>query len=222
LALIDRYLAINHTLLHRKKMTKRLASCLIITSSVFTVFLIKFVYIVQLSIIRCEILLIHVKMNAIIIITLFASCFVINIIIYRQTRTLLRESRTLQVTQDERDPSNRSANVNDDATAVTPMCIHVDRVKLGEMEMEATRTLMIGVASLCVVPCLALLFNATFFGCRLIYGQSACTNLLKIAPIIKEFSLTLAIYGPIIFLVRNKELRVAWTCKIINNNNKII
>ena len=213
LALIDRYLAINHPLLHRRKMTTRFAGCLIITCSVFIVFLIKFVYIVQLRTLGCETLLLHLKMNAVILVVLFISCIVLNIIIYRQTRTLLRESRTLQATQEESDPSNGGANVNDD-TAFTPMCIHVDREKLGDMEMEATRTLVIGVASLCVMPCLALIFKASFFACRLVYGQSACTNLLKIAPIIKEFSLSLAIYGPIIFLVRNRELRVACACKV--------
>ena len=63
LALIDRYLAINHPLLHREKMTNRLACCLIVTCSILTVFLLKFIYIVALGILRCEILLLHVKMT---------------------------------------------------------------------------------------------------------------------------------------------------------------
>ncbi len=209
LALTDRYLAINHPLLHRAKMTNRLAGCLIITCSTLTVFLMKFVYIVQLGSIRCEVWLVDIKVHAIILIILFSSCIVLNIIIYRQTKMLLRESRTLPPTQDERDPSNGSANANNHSTAVTPMRIHANREKLSEMEMEATRTLVIGVASLCVMSCLTLIFNASYFACRLVFGQSSCGNFLRIVPLVKELSLTPAIYGPIIFLVRNKELRAA-------------
>jgi len=211
LALIDRYLAINHPMLHRRKMTAQFAGCLIITCSMLTVFLMKFVYIVQLGTIRCEVWLVDIKVHAIILIILFASCIVLNIIIYRQTKNLLRESRTLQTTQNDRDPSNRGTS--NYATTGTQMCIHTDREKLGDMEMEATRTLVIGVTSLCVMSCLTLTFNATFFACRLIYGQFSCTNLLKIVPFVREFSMTPAIYGPIIFLVKNKELR-ACACKI--------
>ena len=128
----------------------------------------------------------------------------LNVIIYRQTKTLLRESRTLQATRDERDPSNESANVNNDATVVTPMRIHADRDKLSEMEMEATRTLVIGVASLCVMPCLAIIFITSYFSCRLVCGQLECSHFVRIIAFIKESGLSPAVYGPIIFLVRNK------------------
>ncbi|EFX73287.1 hypothetical protein DAPPUDRAFT_253452 [Daphnia pulex] len=210
LALTDRYLAINHPLLHRAKMTNRLAVYLILTCSTLTVFLMKFVYIVQLGTIRCEVWLAHVKMFVSVIISLFASCVVLNIIIYRQTKSLLRESRTLKVTRDEiREPSIANANANHQSTAVSPMRIHADRDKLSQMEMEATRTLVIAMASLCVMPCLALIFNASYFACRLISGPFACSSLVKIVPLVKELSLTPAIYGPIIFLARNKELRAS-------------
>ena len=211
LALTDRYFAINYPLLHQAKMTTRMAICLIIPISLLTIFLMKFVYIVRLGTLRCEVWLVHVKMMTTILIILFASCIVSNIIIYRQTKTLLRESRTLQATQNERDPSNRGSNVNNDASVVNSMCIHVDRERLCEIEMETTRTLMIGVVSLCVMPCLALIFIATFLGCRLIFGQVACSSFLIIVPFLKELCLTPAVYGPVIFLARNKELRAAWT-----------
>ncbi len=141
---------------------------------------------------------------------------IMNVILYRQTKTLLRESRTLQATRDERDPSNGSANVNNRySTVIASMCTHAARGKLGEMEMEATRSLVIGVASLCVMPCLALILNASFFACRLVFDQFACSNFVRMVPLIKELSLTPAVYGPIIFLVRNKELRAVWACKVV-------
>ncbi len=204
LALVDRYLAINHPLLHREKMTNRLACCLIVTCSILTVFLLKFMYIVGLGILRCEILLLHVKMTSVIFIVLFVSCTAMNIVVYRQTKILLRESRTVEATPDD------SVVANNHSTVVSPMSIHVGKKKLGQMEMEATRTLIMGVTSLCVMPCLNVVFSATFFACRLVFGQLECSNLNGIGFLIKEISLTPAVYGPVIFLVRNKELRAAW------------
>ena len=210
LALIDRYLAINHQLLHREKMTNRLACCLIVTCSILTVFLFKFVYIVGLGILRCEIFLLHVKMLSILFMIPFVSCTVMNIVIYRQTKILLRESRTVEAT-----PDNSVVANNQSSTVVTSMSIHVGRMKICQLEMEATRTLIIGMISLCIMPCLNIVFIAIFFACRLIFGQSVCINFNEILPFIKDMSLIPAIYCPIIFLVRNKELRAVWACQII-------
>ena len=209
LALIDRYLAINYQLLHREKMTNRLACCLIVTCSILTVFLFKFIYIVGLDILRCEILLFHVKMTLILFIILFVSCTAMNIVIYRQTKILLRESRTVEATPDVSVVAN-----NPSSTVVTPMSIHVGRNKLGQLEIEATRTLVISMTSLCIMPCLNVVFIAIFFACRLIFGQSACSNFNEMLPYVKDMCLIPAIYCPIIFLVRNKELRAAWKCQI--------
>ena len=210
LALIDRYLAINQPLLHREKMTNRLACCLIVTCSILTVFLFKFIYIVGLDILRCEILLLHVRMTLIIFIILFLSCMAMNIVVYRQTKILLRESRIVEAT-----PENSVAANNPSNNIVTPMFIQVGRKKFGHLEMEATQTLIISVVSHCVMPFLNVIFFATFFACRFVFGQLECSNLNGIGFWIKEISLTPAIYGPVIFLVRNKELRAAWACQII-------
>jgi dopamine receptor D1 len=216
LALIDRYLAINHPLLHREKMTNRLACCLVVTCSILMVFLFKFIYIVGLGILRCEILLLQVKTATILFIILFGSCTAMNIIIHRLTKILLRESRIVEATRDQVGVSSDIVTANNQhSTVVSPMSIHVGRKKLGQLEMEATQTLVIGVTSLCVMPCLSFVFMATFFACRLVFGHLECSNLNGIGFLIKEISLTPAVYGPIIFLVRNKELRAALTCQII-------
>ena len=217
LALIDRYLAINYPLLHREKMTNRLACCLVVTCWILTVFLLKFVYIVGLGTLRCELLLLHVRITLILFMILFVSCTAMNIVIYRQTKILLRESRTVETKRDEgAGVSSDSVTANNQhSTVVTPMSVHVGKKKLGQMEMEATRTLVIGVASLCVMPCLNVIFMATFFACRLVFDQLECSNLNGMGYLIKEISLTPAVYGPVIFLVRNKELRAALTCQII-------
>ena len=188
-------------------MTNRLACCLIVTCSILTVFLFKFIYIVGLDILRCEILLFHVKMTLILFMILFVSCTAMNIVIYRQTKILLRESRTVEATPDNSVVANTQIS-----TVVTSMAVHVGRNKLGQLEMEATWTLIMGVASLCVMPCLNIVLIGTFFSCRLIFGQSTCNNFNEMWPFVKDICLIPAIYGPIIFLVRNKDLRAAWTC----------
>ena len=210
LALIDRYLAINYPLQHREKMTVRLASVVMILSSSFTVFFIKFIYIVGLSILRCEILLLHVKVTSIIFVFLFVSCTAMNIVLYRQTRILLRESRIVATTRDDSVVAN-----NQSSTVVTSMAVHVGKKKLGQLEMEATQTLIISMTSLCVMPCLNVVLIGVYFSCRLVFGQSVSSNFNGMLTFVTDMCLIPAIYGPVIFLVRNKELRAAWACQII-------
>ena len=135
---------------------------------------------------------------------LFILCTAMNSVIYRQTKILLRESRTVEATQDD------NVTANNHSTVATPMSIHVGRAKLDQLEIEATWTLIMGVTSLCVMPFLNVVFSATFFVCRLVSDQLECSNLNGIGFLINEISLTPAVYGPVIFLIRNKELRSAW------------
>ena len=81
-----------------------------------------------------------------------------NIVIYRQTKILLRESRIVEAT-----PENSVVANNPSSTVVTPMFIQVGRKKLGRLEMEATRTLIMGVTSLCVMPFLNIVLIGAFF-----------------------------------------------------------
>ena len=207
LALIDRYFAINHPLSHREKMTNRLACCLIVTCSILTVFIFKFIYIVGLCILRCEILILHVQMTLILFMILFVSCTVLNIIIYRQTKILLHESRFVEAA-----PADNVVADTQFSNVVTSMSIHVGRNKLGQLEMEATRTLIIGITSVGILTCLNVVFIATFFSCPHVFGELVCCKLNGMWPYVKEITMIPAIYGPIIFLVRNKDLRAEWAC----------
>jgi hypothetical protein len=255
LALADRYVAINHSLLHREKVTVRLASGIVCFSSIFFVFIAKFVYIVGLVPLRCEMYAIHSKIIFVIIVGLLVMCTVLNIIVYRQTKVLFGESRKLtnptnemsrittrnhgrmdnndeMVGQDlaivdgdnvliessQLDTSgNEILNVRpsvsspaNERTSVRAMSIHVDRGKLSQMEMEATRTLVIGVTSLVLTVFPPVIFFFTFFVCRLIdIDRFDCNNLTVVAPYIRELGLIHAVYIPLIFLMRNKELRMS-------------
>lgn len=253
LALADRYVAINHSLLHREKMTVRLASGIVFLSSILIIFLAKFVYIVGLAPLRCEMYLVHNKIILLIVVFLLILCTGLNIIVYRQTKVLIGESRKLtnpntkkmsristrnhgrMDNNDEMDgqdlaivdadnvliessqlgtSGNECANVrppvSSSSSAVRAMSIHVDRGKLSQMEMEATRSLVIGVTSLVLTVFPPVIFFLTFFACRLIVtDRFDCNNLTVVIPYMRELGLIHAVYNPIIFLMRNKELRLS-------------
>jgi hypothetical protein len=229
LALVDRYVAINFPLLHREKMTVRLASAILLMAAISLIFLLKFVYIARMSPLRCEIWLVHSKVLAFTILLLFVSCILLNFIVYRKTRTLLGECRTLEIRNsggidgrvDElgsfETPGNeslrtvRSVGINNQR----PMSIHVDKETLSQMEIEATRTLIFGVTSLVVTVCPIIILLLTFLVCRII-GQIDCSHFIWLATYFKELGLVHAIYNPLIFLTRNKELRSALTTRLIN------
>ena len=177
LALIDRYMAINHPLLHRDKMNVRSAAVLIVIGSLVVVFLLKFIFIVHIiAPLRCEVCLVHVKLVLIVLSVLSLACTILNFIVYRQTKDLLAESRRLTLetnnvmTENDEDvewielstignesrinhrASSASGSLVDHSTQIrTIMSIHVNKKKLSQIELEATRTLITGVPSLVVM-----------------------------------------------------------------------
>lgn len=230
LALTERYLAINHPLLHRGKLTVRFASVLMILSSISTVFLMKFVYILRLGPLRCEMWLVHIKIMTAVLTVLFVSCTVLTVIVHRRLKFLGRQSRTPSPTTN--DPhmavvdignvewielastgnETTQTNTSEHSTIVRSMSIHMDgEMILSGTEMEGARTLVIGFTPVVVMAYCAIIFVSTFFACRL-FGQFQCVDLSWMGPYVKELSLIPAFYGSMIFLRRNKELRSAYTC----------
>jgi dopamine receptor D1 len=225
LALADRFVAINYPLLHREKMTVCLASCVVCFSSISLPFLLKFVYTFRLIPLRCVMWIVLVKFLLIVLAVLFVLCTALNVVVYRKTKALLRETRTLHPPfTDVVQPSHfrsvevssrnnliqrASTNMNENsaAVAVRPMSVHVDRRKINRIEMEATLTLILGVTSLLVTffPYFVCFFLYRL--CRLLIGsQSECSNFNWISPYLIEMGLINAVYSPLIFLIRNREL----------------
>ena len=199
LALAEIYLAINHPLLHKRKMTPRLACYLTVFGSILTVFLLKFVNIVQLGNLSCKMWLFHVKMMATILIILLPSCIAMNITVHGQTQNFLCESRTLDATPDD----GHLSSSNPISNATPAMSVHAARTQLSHLGMKATRNLVTGVASLCVMPFIVLVFAETFFTCQSIDDQLECSDIIGKRHSMMYISLIPAIYGPIIFFVRN-------------------
>ncbi len=238
LALADRYVAINHALFHREKITVCFASVLIILSSISTVFLMKFVYILRLGRpLRCEMWLVHIKIMAVVLTVLFVACTVLTIIVHRQLKTTGRQSRTPSPTTIFDDPhmavvdignvewielastgnETTQTNTSEHSTIVRSMSIRLDgEMILSGTEIEGARTLVIGFTPVVVMAYCGIIFVSTFFACRL-FGQFQCVDLSWMGPYVKELSLIPAFYGSLIFLKRNKELRSAYACQKKSN-----
>ncbi|KAI9565643.1 hypothetical protein GHT06_009435 [Daphnia sinensis] len=142
LALVDRYIAIKYPLKHREKVTVRRAIIFLLTTIIVLTFITKFVFIVGLAPIGCEIWFAHSKVIGATVFVLFASCIVTHFIVYRQTKLLLQKSRTVKpkaghkgkrVTQAE---CNEKCNESVDQRIVT-RDIELINPEIGGIQVEA-------------------------------------------------------------------------------------
>lgn len=237
LALVDRYLALAHPIIYQGKMTVRLASVIVIFSSILLVFLLKFVYIFGLSPLRCEVYLVQVKISVIILVALLLCCTVFNYVVYRQTKMNLSSSQRLssltnsggyqistidghidwielEVFENQRGLSvNNNVSLNGRCDIDTSMTITMDNEILSEIEMESTRTLLIGVTSLLIVAYIDIIYLSTFFGCQFIFrATQQCGDSKCMEHFIKELGLIPAFDGSIIFHMLFNKLSRALAC----------
>lgn len=166
------------------------------------VFLLELIFIFKLVPLRCEVWLSHVKISLLLLFIPFRSRLSIDQELY------LRETRTITSSSNNEDVELTAVPVNDPrdpAHHVRPLAIHVDREILTRIEMEATRTLIIGVTSLVVTGLPYVIFISLFYLCRFV-NHSDCSHFNWLAPLyMKDLGLIHAVYSPFIFLARNKE-----------------
>ncbi|KAK4029977.1 hypothetical protein OUZ56_022933 [Daphnia magna] len=193
LALLDAYIALAYPLLHRRMLTSRLSWFMIFVTSFLIAVLIKIDYIIQREALLCQMWLVHVQTIAIVLGVLFLSCILLNIAVYCETRKHLDTSRTLKLEGD-----------------TTRMSIHVDQRKSSRMQLEAAKSLVIGVTILCTAPFIGIIFASIYFGCRLQLGPLECGDFTQIEPYIEDVSMLPAIVNPFIVLIRNKHFRLAF------------
>ncbi|KAI9559919.1 hypothetical protein GHT06_013926 [Daphnia sinensis] len=210
LALIDRSLAMAYPLMHRERMTGRLARYVMIACSTLIVLLIKFDYISDPADLRCEIRTSLIQKSVIVLIGLLVSCLSLNIYVYKQTKKHLNEAKTVRLGASTTYTDNSIINEH---SVSEPMSVHISKKRLNQMELEANLTLVISVGSLCVTPLLGIGFVASYLACEFIYGESECGGFTLVGPYIRDVSLFPAIYGPIILLIRNEELRQVFDCR---------
>lgn len=239
LALMDRYVAINHPVWYREKMTVSLASALVILSSAFIVLIIKFLYILGLGApISCQMWNVHTKTLTVVLVILFSICTALNLIVYRQTpSSCLTQQHRMATTAEGAegvewvefdDFANEFRNqttsgidsvVDDLSTSLRSMPIHLNYVNslddlMSQTEVKATRTLIVGVTSFVATAYVSVVFVSSFFACRMIIGELQCGNLTWMGRYLRELSLIPAFYGSLIFLMGNDELRKTLPCKM--------
>ena len=92
------------------------------------------------------------------------------------------------------------------------MVIHVDNEKLSRMELEAARTLVIGVASLFAMTFAIIVLFIILYVCQL--NKFECDSVRWLAPYFKELWLIHSVYNPIIWFMRNDEIWLLLKSKI--------
>lgn len=113
LALADRHTAIAHPFWHRKKVTVRRAAFWQIIVSICISVIYKFVYITRLVTLDCEVHLVQVRILSIILVILFSTCIVAQIIVYRQTKSILTNYVTIRSNRRGTPIRNTRANMDE-------------------------------------------------------------------------------------------------------------
>ncbi|XP_046447438.1 uncharacterized protein LOC124196407 [Daphnia pulex] len=89
------------------------------------------------------------------------------------------------------------------------MSIHISDRRVSQLEVEATRTMIVNVTSLSIMTGPFILFTLTVFLCRFSGEEQVCSSLAWLAPYLKELVVLHAVYHPTIQLSRSSELSSA-------------
>ncbi|EFX73283.1 hypothetical protein DAPPUDRAFT_109999 [Daphnia pulex] len=199
IALTDRYLAIDYPDWYREKMTVRLACTIIVIGTIVIVFFLKIDYVIRLGTLRCEDWLVHANVIGAILILLFISCVVLNAIVYLEVK--IPQFETIS-------PSDNSSNEDSvgwiELAPVEREESHRPIDVLSPVEVEATRTLIVAVTYFLSYQTVVIV--SAFWACRFVFGELECANFKWLGPCVKELTLIPAFYGPLIFLMKNREI----------------
>jgi hypothetical protein len=106
------------------------------------------------------------------------------------------------------------SSMNSDVTQqqqvpIDEMSIHISDRRVSQLEVEATRTMIVNVTSLSIMTGPFILFTLTVFLCRFSGEEQVCSSLAWLAPYLKELVVLHAVYHPAIQLSRSSELSSA-------------
>lgn len=106
------------------------------------------------------------------------------------------------------------SSMNSDVTQqqqvpVDEMSIHISDRRVSQLEVEATRTMIVNVTSLSIMTGPFILFTLTVFLCRFSVEEQVCSSLAWLAPYLKALVVLHAVYHPAIQLSRSSELSSA-------------
>lgn len=222
LSLIDRYLTIQCPLWHWNKFTAPWATFWIILSFILGVLVIKFVYIFGIYQLGCHIHFVSNRILGISIGILFVLCLIGRVIVFIQTRTLLRNATAHHQADGEMvelhdlngaDGQQRFGDNTNDKNIDLPLVgvvrhqtARMDAESLRRLEGGATKTMVAGVTSLFLFTFPRLAFYLIINICKANSLDRCSRNLVPTIPYFKQLGLLYAIYHPIIHMYWNKEL----------------
>ena len=244
LLLIDRYVSISHALWHHRKVTARFVLFWLILLNLILVFAVKWPYIGQFVPLRCE-RRFTPSMNFVIIFFIeLVSCFVFHITGFRKANELLQSSRTISVKSNAKGKkkSKQSASANRrghqrqrqeeeiemkpmgiDATATSSsadrrITVHRSKKNLSRLKMKTTKTFLIGVIPLLLLPCPLLVYNVFMtFICVPLLGDKKCSS--DYGWLIIYFKELISIHVLVYVIIsvwRNKDF--SWPFRLFRNN----
>lgn len=225
LSLMDRYVAIRYPLWHRKKVTVLHVFVGLVFSFTLITVISKFFYIFRLVPLRCQINRVAYRTVILVCLFLFILCVASRVIVYLQTRKLLRDQRSsnfpirshppeeimemvaLSINNDAADISARPAvEFSAALPTVIDLGVRVDQRMLHKMELDATKTLVAGVTSLFVLCCPAFILYLSLAICRLSSAEFSCSSKFSwMFSYLKQLGLIHAIYHPIMYMAWNQE-----------------
>ena len=224
LALVDRYAAIVYPSWYIKKVTVRLAVFTQLGASISISVIYKFPYIAQFISLNCEIQLIQLKIAAALLIILYSSCIVLQIIVYRRTREILRNygkrgetSKTPvsnnflviifnMIAQQVISQPISAHPVVGLASAPESLNVHIHDSSINQLEIEATTTLIASVTSLSVMNGPIILYTFVVFICRLFFEKHVCSSISWLVSYVLALAVLHVVYYPTFYFLRSSEL----------------
>ena len=223
LALVDRYAAIVHPSWHKEKVTVRLAFFSQLGASISISVIYKFAYIAQFIYLNCELKLIQLKIANVILLILYSSCIVLQIIVYRRAREILgnygRRAEMAKapvsnfpviifnlIAQQVISLPNSALPVVGLASTPESLNVHIPDSSINQLEIEATTTLIASVTFLSVVNGPIILYTFVVFICRLFIEKHVCISISWLAPYVLALVVLHVVYYPTFYLLRSSEL----------------
>jgi len=218
-----RYIAAESPLWHRSKMTTFWATFEVMSTMIIAVFATKFLYIFQIVPLLCGIHTLERKMLNITAVALVFLCLIWRIIVYFQTRRLLRsqniQAPPIQAPENHHQPENSQGNQNNHQDEIpvieaqphlrdeaTPMRRNCSLIRYHEMEWEAVKNLASGVTTLLVLFSPIVIFISAKVICRtLSSSDQVCNKYSWLSGYLKQLHQLYGLYHPILYLGWNKE-----------------
>ena len=224
LALVDRYAAIVQPLWHQEKVTIRLAVFFQLGASLSISVIYKFAYIAQFISLNCELKIIQLKIANVILLILYSSCIVLQVIVYRRTREILRNygkrgetSKTPisnnflviifnLISQQVISQPISAHPVVGLASAPESLNVHIHDSSINQLEIEATTTLIASVTSLSVMNGPIILYTFVVFICRLFFEKHVCSSISWLVSYVLALAVLHVVYYPTFYFLRSSEL----------------